>query len=114
MIDIILYIWLVIFIFLLGWFFLLQPKIGQFYLSVKNGFPDLFESCRPSLPFAKYNEQLVFLIFMYRKKYDLINDNNFIYEGNKFRRYIIINSCVTLIFFVVTLAVLAIGWSGNF
>ena len=91
----------------------MQPKIGRFYLYIKKDFTDLFESCRPSFFPARYNEQMVFLVFMYRKKYNLINDGSAASEGDKYRRYMVVNACITVAFFVLTIVIFAIGWSGN-
>lgn|SRR5690606_16221518 len=113
MIDFVLYAWLVMFALLFGFFFVLQPKLGRFHLYIKKNFSEHFESCRPSLFLFKHNEQLVFLIFMYKRKYEVTADESLLFEGNRFRRCILANIYATLLFFVLTFLVFAIGWSGN-
>jgi hypothetical protein len=112
MIDLVIYVWVFLFTCLIAWFLLLQPKLGRFYLDVRKNFNDAFEACRPSFFLAKYNEQLVFLIFMYKKAYRSAENSLIREQGEKYRSYILLNAVATSVFFIVTLMILIFGWKG--
>lgn len=113
MIALVLHAWIIMFIALFVCFFVLQPKIWKLYLHIKNNYAEQFESCRPSFFLAKYNEQLVFLIFMYKKKYKSLSDEVVIMKADKLRNYILANFFATLTFLAITIVILVIGWTGN-
>lgn len=113
MIDAVLVLWLSLFVFLMLWFFILQPKLGSYYMVIKSDYDELLASCRPRFILARYNEQLVFLIFMYKKKYEYIPDEYLMSKGRKYRKYILTNSVVTTFFLVNTIVVILIGSTGN-
>ncbi len=64
-VEAILYLWIILFVVLMLWFFIFQPKLGLYYKTVKNKNGELIDTCRPGFFLAKYSEQLVFLIFMF-------------------------------------------------
>lgn len=113
MIDFILYIWILLFIFLIGWFFILQPKLGLYYVAIKESYGSLIESCRPRFILASKNDQLIFLIFMLKRKYESIPDERLTATGKRYRKLVILNFFITIFFLLLTVLVLIIGSTGN-
>lgn len=113
MIDAILILWISLFAILLFWFFIFQPKLGSYYRVVKSKHGELVTDCRPKFIFAKHNEQLIFLIFMFKRKYENIPDKDLVLKGRKYRKYILMNSIASTFFLANTALVILIGATGN-